>query len=194
MKYLLFSVLLLAVLFPNCKKEQIIIKTPVPPDTIVHIDTLQHIIGLNQGSVLKNGALWDATCISYYFGLGTKGKFQLRMGKNPGSEFSEFFYIADIPGKPGRYAIKYHQTLDEFNDGIPDAAFSISNYDAGLGHFHPDTTRTNNFIEVLRYDTINNEVEGRFQIFMGLDDSPSTEPGVPDSVFLTDGKFYLKIQ
>ncbi len=31
----------------------------------------------------------------------------------------------------------------------------------------PDTTRTDNFIEVLHFDTIANEVEGRFQVFMG---------------------------
>ncbi len=188
MKNTFFIVFLLSFLLPNCKKEQIIIQTPIP------VDTVKHIIELNQGTVLNNAVPWNATFISYYYGFGSKSKFQLRMKKSLSNGLKESLFIQDIPGRLGTYPIKFGHSTPEYNDGIPDSAYGISNYDEGLGNFYPDTTRSDNFIEVLRYDTLTNEVEGRFQVFMGLRFGPSTLPGVPDSVFLTEGKFYLKIQ
>ena len=85
-------------------------------------------------------------------------------------------------------------SFSDFSNGIPDAGFRITNYDEGLANYFTDTTRTDNFIEVLYCDTIKNEVEGRFQVFLIEPSGPRTLPDVPDSVFLTEGKFYLKLQ
>ena len=86
------------------------------------------------------------------------------------------------------------RSFGDFNNGVADGGYTMANYDEGIGNFYPDSTRNDNYIEVLRFDTITNQVEGRFQLFMGKDGGPSTVPGVPDSVFLTEGKFYLKLQ
>lgn len=188
MKHFLLMIFLLAALLPNCKKEQIIIKTPDPTDTT------KHIIAFGQGSILKNAALWDASFVVYYYGLGSKSRVQLRIKKEYSGGLRESFFIKDIPSGLGRYTIKRGHTASELGNDIPDSGFTMANYDEGIGNFHPDTTRTDNFIEILHCDTIANEVEGRFQVFMGKIGGPSTLPGVPDSIFLTEGKFYLKIQ
>ena len=181
----MFSV---ATLLPNCKKEHIIIKTPEPIDT-----TLQHITELGIGTVVRNGIDWPVEFLAYYYGTSGKSSFQIRAKKiYPNSGLSESLFIQDIRSQSGFYKIQGWR-LSNFGNKIPEAAYTMSNYDEGIGNFFPDTTRTSNFIEVLRFDTLANEVEGRFQVFMGKNgDLPV--PGVPDSVFLTEGKFYLKLQ
>ncbi len=124
----------------------------------------------------------------------TKQRFSLKAGKEYPDGLREASFIQDIPLTLGKHTVKLVKLLSDFNNGIPDGLYTMAVYDEGIGNFIPDTTRTDNFIEVLRFDTITNEVEGRFQVFMGKRGGPSTVPGVPDSVFLTDGKFYLKLQ
>lgn len=132
--------------------------------------------------------------MAYYYGINSKKSFQIRVKEsNINNGLSENFTIQDIKLIPGMYQIQGWRVLN-FGNGIPEAAFGMSSYDEGIGNFYPDTTRADNFIEVLHCDTITNEVEGRFQVFMGKYGGPSTLPGVPDSVFLTEGKFYLKIK
>lgn len=194
MKHLFFAALFLVALLSNCKKEQLIIKTPQPIDTIKPIDTVHHIIGLGQGSALNNGMDWSARFMAYYYGTNGKSTFQLRAKKSYlNSGLEESLFIQDIDFAIGIQNIQGWTTTN-LGNSIPESAFAMSNYDEGIGNFYPDTTRMDNFIEVLRFDTVANEVEGRFQVFMGKYGGPSTLPGVPDSVFLTAGKFYLKIQ
>ena len=188
MRHLFFAVLFFAAWFPNCKKEQIIIKTPNP------IDTIPRIIGLEQSFVLNNSAIWNASYKAFYE-HATKTRFFMEARKTYyNSGLSEYSIIQDIPLAVGRYPITRVTLFSDFNNGIPDAGYAMSNYDEGIGNFYPDTTRAGNFIEVLYCDTIKNEVEGRFQVFMVEPGGPSTLPGVPDSIFLTEGKFYLKLQ
>ena len=189
MKHLLFAALLLAVLLPNCKKEQIIIKTPEPPDT-----TQEHVIGFGKSYVLKNGTAWNVSYVAAYE-YETKSRFSILAEKQyPNDGLNETAFISDIPLSIGKFRVVTIKSLGDFNNGIPDAGYRMANYDEGIGNFIPDTSRSDNFVEVLRFDTLTNEVEGRFQLFMGKVGGPSTLPGVPDSVFLTEGKFYLKLQ
>ena len=189
MKYSLFLLFFLTVLFPNCKKEQIIIKTPDPIDTIVPIE---HIIDLGKGSVIKNGSNWVATNTATYH-YHTKTRFFLVAKNEYSNGLKETFAIQDILLQKGKQLIEYATSIGDLSNSVPNAAYTMSAYDEGIGNFYPDTTRTGNFIEILRVDTMANEVEGRYQVFLGKD-SPSTIQGVPDSVFLTEGKFYLKLK
>ena len=187
-KQLIFATLVLVILLPNCKKEQMIIKTPEPIDTIV-----QHITELGTGTVLRNGVDWPVEFLFYYYGTSGKSSFQIRAKKTyPNTGLSESLFIQDIPSQSGVYKIQGWR-LANFGNKIPEATYTMSNYDEGIGTFFPDTTRTDNGIEILSFDTIPNEVEGRFQVFMGKNGGLPV-PGVPDSVFLTEGKFYLKLQ
>ncbi len=190
MKYLFFAALFVAAMFPNCKKEQIISKTPELVDTI---DTMPHIIEFGQNAVLKNGVDWDVPYRAYYQHTAKK-RFSIKGGKEYSNGLKEVAFINDIPLAIGLHPVKMVRFLSDFNNGVADGGYTMAIYDEGIGSFRPDTTRIDNYIEVIRFDTIKNEVEGRFQVFMGKDGGPSTLPGVPDSVFLTGGKFYLKLQ
>ncbi len=153
MKYILFVALFIAALLPNCKKEHIIIKTPEPIDTIVPIDTVQHIIDLGQSAVLKNGVLWNAPspCGAFYEYL-TKRRFSLKGRKTyANSGLTETAFIKDIPLVIGKHSITMTRSLSDFNNGIADAGYTMANYDEGIGNFDPDTTRTDNFIEAVAY-------------------------------------------
>lgn len=161
---------------------------------LLTIDTAQHIIGLEQSSALNNSAIWNAPYQAFYE-YATKTRFFIRARKTyHNSGLTEYAFIQDIPLAVGKYTVKRVTSFSDFSNGIPDAGFRIANYDEGLANYFTDTTRTDNFIEVLYCNTIKNEVEGRFQVFMIEPGGPSTLPGVPDSVFLTEGKFYLKLQ
>ncbi|MBK7937311.1 MAG: hypothetical protein IPJ82_09570 [Lewinellaceae bacterium] len=70
----------------------------------------------------------------------------------------------------------------------------MQDYDQPIGDFLIDTTRNDHFIEVIKYDSIARTVEGRFQVFLKKEPSNTQWPGIPDSIFLTEGKFHLKIQ
>ena len=70
----------------------------------------------------------------------------------------------------------------------------MQDYDQPVGDFLIDTTRTDHFIEVIKYDSTAHTVEGRFQVFLKKEPSNTIWSGVPDSIFLTEGKFHLKIQ
>lgn len=103
------------------------------------------------------------------------------------------FYLYDIKSVPGQNKIQVWQQGNFTND-IPDAVFSIVSYDVSLGNYYPDTARSGNFLEVLSCDTVKNEVEGRFQVFMKKYGIPSPYSFVPDTVFLSQGRFYLKLE
>jgi len=83
-------------------------------------------------------------------------------------------------------------SLSNGNNNIPQARLSFILYlDQQLNYYNVDTTRANQYVEILRYDSVNHIVEGRFQTFL---EGPSGYSFLPDSVALTEGKFHLKIE
>lgn len=105
--------------------------------------------------------------------------------------FEESIDIRDLPTQIGKYAYE-HSIGGAYNNFIPQVAFFYTlDGDQLVGAYSIDLTRPNNYIEVVRYDSINHIVEGRYQAI--LDNKSAPFPGVPDSMFLLNGKFHLKI-
>ena len=193
MKYIFFAIIFVG-LFNTCKKTASIpniIEDPI--DTTVHIaDTL--IIQLGKGYVLKNGIEWDAPFQAWYH-TNTEKRFQVRAEILHPNFIEESFFIQDIPTQVGKYDIEFFPLLANLNNFTPESAFTmIHEFDQPVGDFLIDTTRTDHFVEVLKYDSINKIVEGRFQMFLAKRKLNNTYPGVPDSLFLTEGKFHLTIK
>lgn len=191
MKNIFFVITLLSIL-ANCKKNQ----PPVdvledPTDTIPTIlDT--PIIQLGSGYVLKNGIVWKAPFEAWFY--GSDSVFKIKVEHVSSSLYGEHFFLLDIPCKEGKYAIELHHILVNHMNQIPGASFAIfQDYDQGMGIYETDTTRTDHFLEVLHYDPAEKTVEGRFQVFLKNTFSPP-EPGTPDYISLTEGKFHLKIK
>ncbi|MEZ4967369.1 MAG: hypothetical protein R2791_19165 [Saprospiraceae bacterium] len=47
---------------------------------------------------------------------------------------------------------------------------------------------------MLRYDSVARTIEGRFQMFLKKEPMAAQWPGVPDSIYLTEGKFHLQLE
>lgn len=193
MKGFVFSLLLIALFFA-CTKEQPVPPIITPPDpvdtTIVPIDT--YIIGFGKSFVLKNNENWNVPIEAKSYS-GRYDNFRLRCKITDVNLRSQGFTIYDIPRKTGMYLMEYDFYWREGNL-IPQPFFWISqDFDQNIGMYQVDTTKSGSFIEVLYYDSLANVVEGRFQVFMGKE-SGQNAWNVPDSIFLTAGKFHLKIQ
>lgn len=179
--------------FYNCEKPDTIspdIKNPI--DTVIApVDT--PIIQLGKARVLKNGVDWEAPFEAWYY--HSDSVFQLRADITYSNLRGEHFFLTDIPCKTGKYPVEYLRYFNRQNQ-IPEGGFSLTqDYDQGIGNYYTDSIRTDHYVEVLRYDAIQNTVEGKFQLFFGKKPSGGFQwPGVPDSIFLTEGKFHLYVQ
>jgi len=191
MKYILIATILVLIL-ANCGKNQSSIGEPGPPvdTTQMPIDT--PIIKLGEGYVLKNGITWNAPFEAWYY--QTNNLFQIWVEITYPNYRGEHLFITDIPCNKGKYPIENWAHLIPRNQ-IPNCFLRVTqDFDQGIGSFSTDTTRNDHFIEVIKYDSIARTVEGRFQVFLKKEPSNTQWPGVPDSIFLTEGKFHLKIQ
>lgn len=184
MKHTIFPLILLGLLL-GCTKEKPVDPTdPTPP-----VDTTTHIIELGKGSVLRNGMEWNANFSAKYY-VTDKHRFYITASLKE-SGFDHDFTIADIVTSHG-FQIFEPSTYWNGNNKIPEVSYFVSlDLDQQLNSYDIDSTRANQFIELLRYDSIHHIVEGRFQTFL---EGPNTWWFLPDSMAMTEGKFHLKIQ
>ena len=191
MKNIIFIIALLSVL-ANCKKNQSLIDIIGNPIDTVPTPIHTPIIELGKVSVLKNGDLWNVPFYARYY--SANNRFFLRGKILHSNLIGETFALDDIPCESGKYPVEFW-TLQNRNNLIPEALLVMMyEFDQPIGDFLVDTTRTDHFVEVIRYDSIEKTVEGRFQVFLGKKPTSVPFPGVPDSIFLTEGKFHLKIE
>jgi hypothetical protein len=168
---------------------------PIDPiDTtivVVPIDT--HLIELGKVFVRKNGAIWNVPFRALKYHSDSAFLFT---GKYLYPNLvSQTLIVNDIPTKPGQYNLEFWPNgSNKYANQIPHGGFSMFyDSDQPVGLFYLDSLRTDHFIEVVRYDSVNHTVEGRFQAFFRID-SPTTFPNVPDTISFTEGRFHLKIE
>ena len=192
MKYIFFAITMLF-LTVKCKKNQSLVNLPIEPIDTVKVPVDSFIIELGKAFVLKNGIPWNAPFESWYH-KNTRSRFQIRAKITSPSLRSESLFLHDVPCKIGKYPIEFY-AFQNGNNQIPDCIFIImQDYDQPVGDYMVDTTRTDHFMEVIRYDSVARTVEGRFQVFLGKKPVDVPWPGAPDSVLFTQGKFHLKVQ
>lgn len=192
MKNIFLIIMIFPLILASCEKNQSSVGAPdIPIDTIqTPIDS--PIIELGKGYVLKNGIIWNVPFQAWYY--QTSNLFQIWVDITYPNYRGEHFFITDIPCKKGMYTIENWAHLIPRNQ-IPECFLRMTqDLDQGIGSFSTDTTRSDHFIEVIKYDSTTQTVEGRFQVFLKKEPSNTVWPGVPDSIFLTEGKFHLKIQ
>lgn len=188
MRYLLF--LGLTSIFCFCKKEHIPII--VPPDPPIVIDT--PIIELGKIYMLRNGQPWDFPLKTKKYTVNGVHCFGLSGRKTGSNGIEEYFGLVDIPYKYGKFSLEIDSTLN-WGNSIPQSSMSwILDGDQGLGGLEVNTSKKNsNFIEVIRYDSVQNIAEGRFQVSLKNLSSHPLKFGLPDSLNITEGKFHVII-
>ncbi|MEZ4967368.1 MAG: hypothetical protein R2791_19160 [Saprospiraceae bacterium] len=185
MKNALFFLFLSFILL-QCKKDSGQDSIPDPPEYVP-------VLPLGQADVLKNGVVWEAPFDARYY-TGTYERCYLKAKILHPNLIGESFFLKDIPCKAGTYQVEYY-TLSNFGNFIPESFFSmISEFDQPIGDFDIDTTRSDHYVEVLRYDSVARTIEGRFQMFLKKEPMAAQWPGVPDSIYLTEGKFHLQLE
>jgi len=198
MNKIFFYAALFLLVFSNCKKNQPPIYEPVDPvDTIkVPIDTppvSTHIIDLGKGFALNNGVDWSPTFEAAYYKTGSRFAFGAKIVHSYLSR--ESFGFEDIPCAVGTYPVERPKGIESYGNLIPQSYFVyIRDYDTPVGDFLADTTRNDHFVEIIRYDSVEQTVEGRFQVFLKKEPMNTWWPNIPDSIAMTEGRFHLKIK
>jgi hypothetical protein len=188
----------IGLLFSYCNKKATIIDPivtpPTPIDTtITEIDTIKSVIEFGKSSMKKNGILWNIPIKAKFYD-STKSSFSLIARiVNPNS-ITGSLGILHIKAQKGNLPIEYY-SYSNFNNNLPEGFIGFMfEQDQPIGDFHVDSTRFNHFVEILKYDSTTHIVEGTFQMFLGKSPTSVPFPGIPDSIFITEGKFNLKIE
>jgi hypothetical protein len=178
--------LLLLTIVAACNKttpEEPITPAPTP------VDTTYHIIELGKASVLRNGIPWNADFYAEY-NPNDKNIFWIS-GHTKQNGYDHDLSLGDIQCKVGLQHLEQTNWFNA-NNGIPQASYFVTlDGDQSFKTYRVDTTRSNQYIEILHYDSIQHIVEGRFQAILG--DKPSWA-FLPDSMKMTEGKFQLKLK
>jgi hypothetical protein len=190
MKYLLVFSFLVFCCLTRCKKED-----PVPPQPPVPTDP--PIIELGKSYFLMNGTEWQGQLKARYF-QEFNGKKLIRLSGNRTvySTLVESLSIKDILPQKGIYQYNCHcdSTYIIFN-GTPKILMGwIVDGDQAIGFAKVDTTKSGSFLEVIKYDSINHTIEGRFEAYLKDRTATSPNPYYPINIHLTEGKFNLKIE
>jgi hypothetical protein len=188
----------IGLLFSYCNKKASIIDPivtpPTPIDTTVtEIDTIKSVIEFGKSSMKKNGVKWNVPIQAKFYNSAKNRFYLLATVKEPNS-IDGTMAILDIGSKKGKFAIETNNAAN-LNNLLPEAIVGYYyEEDQSIGRFFTDSTRFDHNFEILKYDSITHVVEGTFQMFLGKSPTSVPFPGIPDSIFITEGKFNLKIE
>lgn len=145
-----------------------------------------------------NDEKWLGSVIAYYIGEIDGRKIVRLLGKRdiPNSLITEYVSISDFFLKEGKY--NFNCSCDStflIANGSPKMTmFWMLDGDQQYGAAHIDTTYTGSYIEVLKYDSVQQTIEGRFEAHLKDREATGPNPYYPTEVHLTEGKFNLKIE
>jgi hypothetical protein len=90
----------------------------------------------------------------------------------------------------------YNFPTSNFGEAKPNSILSWTiELDQPVAHLRSTDLYPDDFIEVIEIDTIAKTVEGRFQLHLNnVKNFDLSEFNLPDSVYVTEGAFYLKTE
>jgi hypothetical protein len=183
LKYMAYIVSFLAIaLFIHCNKETVI--PPVAPPEPVHLTELGKMEVLRDGKPVKTNA-------HLYFD-GEKCEISTALRIVGGTSLAEGITIEEISFSEGKYDIFKYVYPD---DGKPHARLFWSVIDELIGVLRSTDDFSEDYIEIIKADTVNKTIEGRFQFHLKNVDGTDLSPyGMPDSLYFSEGVFYLKAE
>lgn len=180
-----FLCLISLCLLAGCQKSE-----PVPNDP----DPIPPVIELGKVAMDRDGQPWTTEFTAHYYYFPEKASFGFITKNQYPNSIEETFIIKDVPCRAGLYPFERGTNFTQ-NNLIPQSNMSwLLDIDQSLGGMSADTTHHDNFVEVIRYDSREDIVEGKFQVYLKNHWASSPPLGLPDSVRLTNGRFHLKIE
>ena len=102
----------------------------------------------------------------------------------------EEIFIGDLPPVPGRYPIMKKANPSE-RDGTVSATYSFGDEDVIEGIYFPDNSFSDNFVELLEYDSIEMHVKGEFNVHFKVS-RPEFDLG-PETIYFSKGTFEIQL-
>lgn len=176
----------------QCKKD-------VSDDMIIKPETIDTIkpapVFRDTFAVWKNGVKWNAIGDGLFYSTSSESRFYLRGTKTASTSVKEWFYLSDIPCKAGNYSVDDGRSLLIKNNSVPQAMFVyVVDGDQGGGTFYTDTSRIDNFVTIMHYDSLTKIIEGKFKVMIKIDKKVNNLPGIPDTISMTNGYFRVKLK
>ena len=122
----------------------------------------------------------------------TDGKCRISSYVIPSQELywvTEHFYINNIPFAPGIYPVSasvYPENPAQIYVGL-----YWNNFDAGFGTLKSSNDYPSDFIEITAANADQKTLEGKFEFHLKKWGNNSPEPGLPDSLLISKGDFFL---
>jgi hypothetical protein len=183
-----FFILLALLILVQCKPD-----TEVVPTDPVYTP----VIELGKISMKKNGVFEEQT--DYFCKQIEEPPHTLVIKKkNPDLiSLGERLHIFDVPLQPGKYPFDALYN-GPYGDNICYGSYGLS-YDGDIhvGLAVTNQSFVNDYVEVVRYDSVAGTIEGRFDLHLVFLDE--IDPGwdflnIPDTIHMSEGRFHLKIE
>lgn len=177
-------VICLALTMTACQKSN----EPTQPDSA------DPIIELGKVDMDRDGQHWAADFSGYYCHSPEHLSFSFSSKNTLPNGIKEFIGIADVPSRTGKFKIAKTVNWGDYLSPKVRISWSVDG-DQLLGIVSADSTYyDDNFVEVIRYDSLEDVVEGRFQVQLKKSLGTPAAFGLPEEVSLTKGRFHLKIE
>jgi len=184
----LLLLLLLSLSFIHCKKD----KTTAPTDQFPVYQSGDLSPGYVEG--IRSGQNWLASAAGIQHTDSTNYITVRALTYSEAGFRREKLSINKVPKKTGTYLVNSNEGV---YDGMVDVFFRTLTDDGDVGddRFVFDTTATDNFVEVIEYDSTSNTMKGRFTLSFILSpiDIGRDNPNYPDAIRFTDGVFDVQI-
>lgn len=180
--FLLFTVFSLLSACSKNNPEEPLAQPPIP------MDTLTHVTEFGNTAFLRNAVPWNGDFfVGFHHNDNTRFAISGTLYK---SGITHSFSITDIPCAVGIHALEPSNGANGAN-GIPQASYSLVLSDALVKSYKLDTSRTDQYVDVLRYNPAKRVIEGSFQVYFI---SPGNSDYLPETLAMTNGKFYVQLQ
>ena len=169
-------------LFWQCDKETVV--PPVDPPETTHLTELGKIEVLRDGKTLKTNA--------FLYIDSDKCEISTASRIVGGVSLAESINMEGLLFSEGKYEISKYNFPD--NGGTHVWLF-WSVIDELVGVLRSTDDYPEDYIEIIKADTVNKTIEGRFQFHLKNVDGTDLSPyGMPDSLYFSEGVFYLKAE
>ncbi len=198
MKYIPF-LLVFAALFAACREDELppsIPQPPAPPADEVEVYAPCDLSESGEAGAIKISAEWKATakCRSY----NISGEKYWLIELFTCSEFNEFREYITFARIPNSNPVQFYR-LQNAPSQLPDKTLSTSyvrireDGDVTDDFYNFDVNALNDYLIIDTWDTINNQIEGRFRASYIIQ-QPQRNPDNPEKVKFWKGTFKLPLR
>lgn len=194
-----FLLVLILLVLAACHKEETYTPEPPPPSPPTEYVPIFAPCDTSNGVATANKltAAWKAGVSCRSVTSAGKKYWVIDLQTCSSDGFGSIRERLGIGGIPDDNPIQRYSILNftsSIIDGSVDPSYAtlVDDGDVLEDYYHIDTTATNDFMQIDRWDTVNKRAEGRFSVSFNIRE-PRRNPKNPKKVQFTSGKFWVKL-